>query len=195
MGGVSIAERTLMFRSNIRGALVALAALAASAAALPASAESVVTVAMTAADIPDYTGAPDQGYEGYRFAGYTLYDGLALWDLSSSDKAADIVPGLATSWAVDPNNNERWIYKLRHGVTFHDGCPWNADSAIWNFKRVMDPKAPEYNPRHVGMMGTYTASIASVDKIDDYTIAINTKFPYSLFPYEMAMYYMISNCA
>ena len=79
-----------MLRSNIRGALVAFAAFAASAAALPASAESVVTVAMTAADIPDYTGAPDQGYEGYRFAGYTLYDALALWDLSSSDKAADI---------------------------------------------------------------------------------------------------------
>ncbi len=80
-------------------------------------------------------------------------------------------------------------------MTFHDGCPWNADSAIWNFNRVMDAKSPQYNPRHVGMMGTYLASVASVDKLDDYTIAINTKWPYSLFPYEMAMYYMISNCA
>jgi peptide/nickel transport system substrate-binding protein len=184
-----------MVRINIRGVLTVFAVLAASIASLPASAETVLRVAMTAADIPDYTGAPDQGYEGYRFAGYTLYDGLALWDLSSSDKAADIVPGLATSWEVDPKDNKRWIYKLRQGVTYHDGCPWNADSAIWNFNRVMDPKAPQFNARHVGMMGTYLASIASVEKLDDYTIAINTKWPYSLFPYEMAMYYMISNCA
>ena len=74
--------------------LAALTALALHVAPGRASAESVLRVAMTAADIPDYTGAPDQGYEGYRFAGYTLYDALALWDLSSSDKAAGITPGL-----------------------------------------------------------------------------------------------------
>ncbi|MCW6507458.1 ABC transporter substrate-binding protein [Lichenifustis flavocetrariae] len=186
-----------MVSSRSWGALrfAAFTVLILNAATGRASAESVLRVAMTAADIPDYTGAPDQGYEGYRFAGYTLYDGLALWDLSSSDKAADIMPGLATSWSVDPNNDKRWVYKLRQGVTYHDGCPWNADSALWNFKRVMDPKAPQFNPRHVGQMGTYVVNIASVDKIDDSTIAINTKVPSSLFPYEMAMFYMISNCA
>ncbi|WFS03097.1 ABC transporter substrate-binding protein [Rhizobium tumorigenes] len=176
-------------------AFAAFAAMAAAGFTAPASAETVLRVAMTAADIPDYTGAPDQGYEGYRFAGYTLYDALALWDLSSSDKAADIKPGLATSWTIDPANSKRWIYKLRQGVQYHDGCDWNADSAIWNFDRVRDPKSPQFNPRHVGQMGTYVANIASVDKIDDYTIAINTKVANSLFPYEMAMYYMISNCA
>jgi ABC-type transport system substrate-binding protein len=175
--------------------LAAAAVVASFAVVADASAESVLRVAMTAADIPDYTGAPDQGYEGYRFAGYTLYDTLALWDLSSSTKAADIMPGLATSWTIDPANDKRWIYKLRQGVTYHDGCPWNADSAIWNFARVMDPKAPQYNTRHVGMIGYTTVNVASVEKIDDYTIALNTKMPNSLFPYEMAMYYMISNCA
>ena len=187
-----------MAASKLRSALplAAAAVLASSIAAMGhAAAESVLRVAMTAADIPDYTGAPDQGYEGYRFAGYTLYDGLALWDLSRSDQAAGIIPGLATSWEIDPTNDKRWIYHLRGGVSFHDGCPWNADSAIWNFARVMDPKSPQFNPRQVGQMGTYVANIASVDKIDDHTIAINTKVPSSLFPNDMAMYYMISNCA
>jgi peptide/nickel transport system substrate-binding protein len=177
------------------GVTIAAAALSCIMGVGAANAESVLRVAMTAADIPDYTGAPDQGYEGYRFAGYTIYDTLALWDLSSSDKAADIVPGLATSWEPDPKDSKRWIFKLRQGVTFHDGCPWNAESAIWNFKRVMDPKAPQYNTRHVGMIGYTTVNIANVDKIDDLTIAITTKAPNALFPYEMAMYYMISNCA
>jgi peptide/nickel transport system substrate-binding protein len=185
-----------MKSANIRpaGKWAASVILALGLATGHAAAESVLKVAMTAADIPDYTGAPDQGYEGYRFAGYTIYDTLALWDLSSSTKAADIMPGLATSWSVDPKNNNRWIFNLRHGVTYHDGCAWNADSAIWNFKRVMDPKAPQFNARHAGMIGYNTSSIATVDKLDDYTIAINTKSPNSLLPYQMAMYYMISNC-
>jgi len=93
--------------------LVALGAVALGGVVGSASAESVVRVAMTAADIPDYTGTPDQGCEGYRFAGYTLYDALALWDLSSSTKAADIVRGLATSWTIAPANNKPWLFKLR----------------------------------------------------------------------------------
>lgn len=75
-----------------------------------ARAESVLTVGMTAGDIPVTTGNPDQGFEGFRFVGYNLYDGLVLWDLSSRDKASDIKPGLATSWDIDPNNKRRWIF-------------------------------------------------------------------------------------
>ena len=43
-----------------------------------AHAGGVVTVAMTAGDIPATTGNPDQGFEGFRFVGYNLYDGLLL---------------------------------------------------------------------------------------------------------------------
>ena len=177
------------------GFVLTTVAFAAVAGAGAAQAETVLRVAMTAADIPDYTGAPDQGYEGYRFAGYTLYDTLALWDLSSFGKAADIVPGLALSWDIDFGDKTKWTLKLRQGVSFHDGCPWNADSELWNFKRVMDPKAPQFNFRHVGMIGYTTVNIVTVDKVDDYAVAIHTKTPNALFPYEMAMDYMISNCA
>ena len=81
-----------------------------------ASAESVLRVAMTAGDIPDTVGQPDQGFEGYRFVGYNLYDPLVLWDLSQGETAADIKPGLATSWEIDPTDNKRWIVELRKGV-------------------------------------------------------------------------------
>ena len=164
---------------KLRGALAAAAfALAAGSA----TAETVLRVAMTAADIPDWTGAPDQGYEGYRFAGYTMYDALALWDLSSSDQAADIVPGLATSWEIDPTNNLVWTYHLRADVKFHDGCAWNADSAIWNFSRVMDSASPQFNPRHAAMQGSGVVNVAGVEKIDDLTIKITTKTPHRCCP-------------
>jgi peptide/nickel transport system substrate-binding protein len=67
-----------------------------------ARAESTVTVAMTAGDIPITTGIPDQGSEGVRFVGYSLYDALVLFDLSNADKPASIRPGLATSWKMPP---------------------------------------------------------------------------------------------
>ena len=90
-------------------------------APLPAAAAGVLTVAMTAGDIAVTTGTPDQGFEGLRFVGWSLYDALVGWDLSKADKASDIIPGLATSWAIDPNDHKRWIFKLRQGVKFHDG--------------------------------------------------------------------------
>ena len=61
---------------------------------------NVVRIGMTAADIPKTVGQPDQGFEGNRFTGNTMYDGLTTWDLSSADKASVVIPGVATEWAV-----------------------------------------------------------------------------------------------
>ena len=83
------------------------AAVVSLALAAPVAAETTLTVAMTAGDIPITTGIPDQGSEGVRFVGYSLYDALVLFDLSKSDKASDIRPGLATSWQIDPENPKR----------------------------------------------------------------------------------------
>lgn len=179
--------------------LLKVAALATmlltTAGAEEGSAAGTLRVAMTAADIPDWSGVPDQGYEGRRFAGYTLYDALANWDLSKSDVAADIKPGLATSWQIDPANNKRWIFNLREGVKFHDGCDWNADSAIWNFERLRNDKAPQYNARYAGQSASFLVNVSGIDKIDDKTIAVDTKIPDSLIPYEMSLVLMISKCA
>ena len=41
-----------------------------------ASAETVLRIGMTAADIPRTLGQPDQGFEGNRFTGLTMYDAL-----------------------------------------------------------------------------------------------------------------------
>ena len=72
-----------------------------------AAAQSVVRIGMTAADIPRTVGQPDQGFEGNRFTGNTMYDGLTTWDLSSADKASVVIPGLATEWAVRPERQDQ----------------------------------------------------------------------------------------
>src|SRR6516164_3331604 len=106
----------------------------AGAARMEARGESLLRVAMTAGDIPDWTGQPDQGFEGYRFVGWSLYDALINWDLSRSDREASLTPGLATKWTIDPANNKRWIIELRKGVKFHDGCELTADLVVWNIQ-------------------------------------------------------------
>jgi peptide/nickel transport system substrate-binding protein len=176
---------------------VALAMLIglACAGTTAAKAETVVRVAMTAADIPDWTGVPDQGYEGYRFLGYTLYDGLTNWDLSRSDVAADIVPALATAWHVDPDNHKKWIFELRKGVKFHDGCDFNADSVVWNVDRLNKKDAKQFNAKQFAMSRFFMADIDHAEKIDPYTIAIYTNAVVSFLPYEVSTFFQVSPCA
>ena len=115
--------------------------------AVAAQAAGTLTVGMTAGDLPATTGNPDQGFEGYRFVGYNLYDSLVLWDLSGAgDKAAEVKPGLATEWHIDEADPKRWIFTLRQGVKWHDGCPLTADDVAWNFGYSGDEKAPQFNP-------------------------------------------------
>src|SRR5215468_6408671 len=124
-----------------------LAAVAFGSALMTASfawAGGTLIVGMTAGDIPVTTGNPDQGFEGYRFVGYNLYDGLMLWDLSKADKPSEIKPGLATSYEADPQDSKRWIVHLRHGVKWHDGCDFKADDVVWNFQIRTDEKAPNF---------------------------------------------------
>jgi peptide/nickel transport system substrate-binding protein len=166
-----------------------------SLAGIPAQAAGTLTVGMTAGDVPVTTGNPDQGFEGYRFVGYNLYDSLVLWDLSGAgDKAADIKPGLATEWSVDEANDKRWIFKLRQGVKWHDGCPFTADDVVWNFAYSGDEKAPQFNAAQFAQARAYLGTYAGVEKVDDHTVAFTTKFPDALFPYMMSYVLMISPC-
>lgn len=160
-----------------------------------AQAESTLRVAMTAGDIPLTIGQPDQGFEGYRFVGYSLYDPLLLWDLSRSDVEASVKPGLATEWFVDPEDGKRWIFKLREGVTFHDGCPFNADNVVWNYERLSVETHPDFNAQQYGAIRLRTNNIEKIEKIDDYTIAMVNKRPDSLFPLQTSFIFMISECA
>src|SRR6187455_3127424 len=98
-----------MFK-HLRLAAVGFGLVAVSA--LPALSQGTLRIGMTAADIPQTTGQPDQGFEGFRFAGYTIYDALVNWDLSKADALADVKPGLATDWAPVEGDGKRWIFKL-----------------------------------------------------------------------------------
>lgn len=151
-----------------------------------------IRVAMSASDIPLTTGQPSQGVEGIRFMGITVYDGLTRWDLSRGDVAARIVPGLAESWTVDPTDKRIWTFKLRRGVKFQDGSEFNADAVIWNFEKLLNKNAPQYDPAQASQGSLYTGSLGSWRKIDDHTVEITTKVADAVTIYGLASVFMSS---
>lgn len=175
---------------TLRSALLA----AAMTVPMQAGAQGTLTVAMTAGDLPITTGSPDQGFEGFRFVAFSLYDALVGWDLSKFDKAAEVKAGLATSWEIDPANHRRWIFKLRESVAFHDGCPFTADDVVWNLTRYTDNKAPQFDTYQFALTRGYITNFESIEKVDSHTVAITTKTVDSQFFYPLSLVVMISKC-
>lgn len=85
------------------------------------------------------------------------------------DENQQLTPGLAVSWeAID---DLTWEFKLREGVTFHDGTPLTADDVVFSFERAPDvPNSPS-------SFATYTKGKTAV-KVDDLTVHIKTETPY-----------------
>ena len=174
-------------------ATVAVLAIALAAGLSQAArAETVLRIGMTAADIPRTLGQPDQGFEGNRFTGLTMYDALTGWDLSSADKPSVVIPGLATEWKVDDADKKKWMFKLRPGVTFHDGSPFNADSVVWNVEKVLKQDAPQFDASQVGVTASRMPTLVSARKIDDVTVELTTKEPDSFLPINVTNLFMVS---
>src|ERR1700724_2619338 len=165
----------------IRKASTTLALAAVLLGYKPAMAETTLRIGMTAADIPTATGLPNNGFEGMRFLGYPIFEGLVLWDLTRTDQLAGLRPGLAEKWERDPEDNKTWIFHLRHGVRFHDGTDFNSES-------------PQFEPASSGMTRSRVPLMGSYKKIDDETVAITTTKPASYFPY-MAVYLLFTSPA
>jgi ABC-type transport system substrate-binding protein len=166
----------------------------ATALTLPqvARAETVLRIGMTAADIPRTLGQPDQGFEGNRFTGNTMYDGLTGWDLSSATKASVVIPALSTEWKVDDADKKKWTFKLRPGVTFHDGSAFNADAVVWNVDKVLKQDAVQFDASQVGVTASRMPTLVSAKKIDDMTVELTTKEPDSFLPINLTNLFMAS---
>lgn len=97
--------------------------------------------------------------------------GVSMFDsLVGRDTDNRIVPQLAESWRLVDDTT--WQLKLRRGVVFHDGEPFNAEAVRFTFQRVLDPE--QKSPNRANM-----AEIARVDVLDDYTVNLVTHQPYA----------------
>src|SRR5260370_23482526 len=178
-----------MFK-RLRVAAVAIGLFAATG--MPAFSQGTLRIGMTAADIPQTTGQPEQGFEGFRFAGFTIYDALVNWDLSKADTIADIRPGLATEWAAVEGDPTKWVFKLRQGVKFHDGSDFDADAVIWNLDKLLNDKSPQFDRKQLAQARARIPTLVGYKAIDKYTVELTTKVVNSLFPYHMSSIFFSS---
>ena len=149
-------------------------------------------IAMTTSDVPTTGGIPDNGSEGGRFAGYPIYDALVNWDFTKTDAIDDLTPGLASEWQIDPDNHKRWLFKLRPGVKFHDGTTLTAEDIIWNFDRHLKEDAPHFDKAQARGYRTYTSMVEKYEKVDDSTVALYTRVPFSMLPYLISRVFIVS---
>jgi len=119
-----------------------------------------------------------------------IYDGLVAVERGG----AQIEPALAESWTVS-EDARTYTFSLRKGVkwqTTQDFTPtreFNADDVIFTFERMMNAEHP-YNKVNGGNYITFSTkladALASVDKIDEYTVAFTLKEPLAPFAGIMA---------
>jgi ABC-type transport system substrate-binding protein len=179
-------------RGLLRGAAAA-GGLAAAGSALPydlalaqgAGPGSTLRVGMTASAVPLANGVPDQGGEGHRFMGITLFDQLVQWDLSKYDAPAVQRPGLATAWRVDPADPRRWVITLREGVRFHDGKVMTAEDVVFSYDRAFRNDAPHFDPRAAAQARIRMPTIAAWRAEGPNTFVLETTRPDSLVPFGL----------
>ncbi len=157
-------------------------------------AETVARYAISMADIPLTTGQPDRGAGAYQFTGHTIYDPLVAWEANISTRPGKLVPGLATAWKTDAQDQKKWTFTLRKGVKFHDGSDFKADAVVWNLDKVLADKSPQFDAKQSAQVRPRIPSIASYRKVDDYTVEITTKNVDALFPYQLP-WFLISSPA
>ncbi|MGQ0663681.1 MAG: ABC transporter substrate-binding protein [Pseudomonadota bacterium] len=104
-----------------------------------------------------------------------IYEGLVR-----HNKDLKIEPSLATSWQIlEPTV---WHFKLRQGVKFHNGNPFDADDVVASFKRAGAEGSP-----YRGSIST----VKDVRKVDRYTVEFHLTGPYPLLLNDLTGIYIM----
>lgn len=99
--------------------------------------------------------------------------------LVHQDERQALTPGLAESWRA--LSETAWEFRLRAGVTFHDGSPVEAEDVAASLRRV--PAVPN-SP---GPFTQFVRGIAAVEVVDARTLRITTRGPQPLLPTDLSV--------
>jgi len=101
--------------------------------------------------------------------------------LVSRDEKFNIEPALALSWQM--TSPTTWRFKLRPGVSFHDGSAFTADDAVFSIERALAPPSQ----RSFQLKG-----VTGVKKIDALTIEMQLEQPDAVLPEKMQFIAMMN---
>lgn len=157
----------------MRRIMVCFAGLLAVLAAGSASAENVLR---WAAQGDALTFDPYAQNEGPTFT----HNGQIYEALISRAPDLSLVPVLATDWeALEPT---LWEFRLREGVSFHDGSPFTAEDVAFSIRRAQTENS-QYS--------FFVEGIEEVEIVDDYTVRFHTNEPVPLLPEQLYSIYIM----
>jgi peptide/nickel transport system substrate-binding protein len=104
-----------------------------------------------------------------------FYESLARWDTDGNLEAvlAAEIPSRENGGL--PADLKSAIWKLKKGVTWHDGQPFTADDVVFNWQFAIDAAAAAVT------VGSYT-EVQRVEKIDSHTVRVVFKEPSPFWP-------------
>lgn len=151
-----------------KGAFVAAAMVAGWLAGLPLAAPAA-TLNVLQSEAPRSMDPGDQTATFTATVLEPIYEGLVR-----RNPQLQLEPALATEWSSDAAGLV-WTFKLRPGVRFQDGTPFNADVVVQNFQRHLDAR------RGLAASGRIRQVLAGVKALDDMNVQFTLKGPYPAF--------------
>lgn len=110
-----------------------------------------------------------------------VYDTLVQFSAGE----VEVSPRIAESWAIS-EDGRTYTFKLKEGVTFHDGTELTAEDVVFTLDRLVAAKSGVLNN-----MGTYK----SAEAVDDSTVALTLEEPFGPFLSSLARVYIVSKDA
>ncbi|HKK99179.1 MAG TPA: ABC transporter substrate-binding protein [Desulfotignum sp.] len=107
-------------------------------------------------------------------AGIQVLENLVIFGKNSMD----VEPQLAESWSVS-EDGLTWTFKLRKGVTFHDGEPFNAQAVYDSFARIIDETHPLHGYGKWRYLSLSLKPVTAINVVDDFTIQLVTEKPFA----------------
>jgi peptide/nickel transport system substrate-binding protein len=111
-----------------------------------------------------------------------MYDGLTMIDANSK-----LVPALALSWRSTAPTT--WEFKLRPGVTFHNGAAFNAQTVVDVVNMLKSPDMQRF------LVASELRTVTAVKALDPLTVQFTTAEPDAVLPKRLNIVMMIEPAA
>jgi len=164
-----MSRRVRLDSAAVVGALLCLAYLATAGPAHAQPKPVVVIQSGEAATLDWHMHCDKNAHEPDR----QIFDTL----LRRNIKTLQLEGNLAESWRTV--NETTWQFKLKRGVKFHNGEPFDAAAVKFSVERML-------NPKQAAPGRTSIATIDHVDIVDTYTVNVITRAPFPLLPVRMS---------
>ena len=149
-------------RTVLSSAALASVPLVLPEAALAQSRKDTIVLAMALEPAPGLDPTTGAASAIAEIAHFNIFEPLIKINSDGT-----LSPLLAESWEVSPDLRT-YTFRLRKGVKFHNGEPFNAQAVKFSFQRAAGEKSTNKDKR------TYTA-MQSVQAVDEHTVVIINK--------------------